>query len=401
LYAAGAVALTIAAVSFRPEARQAEIFSDSGETLFPGFRDVAAARTIEVIEYDPEEAVARPLKVEFRKNRWVISSHNDYPAEAKDRLAKTAAALLDLKKDIVVTDRVEDHAKYGVVDPLDAKVATLTGRGKRLTLRDAAGMALADVIIGDAVKERPGYRYLRLPNQKRVYAVKTDADASAQFADWAEPNLLRINPADVRAVTILNYSLNPEQARVGSMERMLLSRTGEEWKLDGGTAVPAQRMQPLLGLLANLRVLGARPKPQELADQLKQKGPLQMTLTSMMSLRQRGFFLTPEGRLLASEGETLVDIANGVTYTLRYGDIATSQSDAAPAAKGPATNLQANRFLWVTASFDASRATRYGGNAANGEAQANALRTRFADWYYVIRPADFDRLRPKRPALLK
>ena len=54
-----------------------------------------------------------------------------------DRLVKTAAALMDVKKDQVRSDSPLDHARYGVIDPLDQKVAGLAGRGKRVTLRDA------------------------------------------------------------------------------------------------------------------------------------------------------------------------------------------------------------------------------------------------------------------------
>ena len=40
----------------------------------------------------------------------------------------------------------------GVIDPLDAKVSTLKGRGKRITLRDASEKVLADIIIGNEIK---------------------------------------------------------------------------------------------------------------------------------------------------------------------------------------------------------------------------------------------------------
>ena len=82
-------------------------------------------KAIEVVDYDETEAVARPLKVEFRKGRWLLASHDDYPAEARDRLAKTASALLDIRKDSPATDRVEDHTRFGVLDPLDARNPSL------------------------------------------------------------------------------------------------------------------------------------------------------------------------------------------------------------------------------------------------------------------------------------
>ena len=56
------------------------------------------------MDYDESTATARPFKVEFQSGRWVIPSHNDYPVDVGDRLVKTAAALMDLKKDQVQSD---------------------------------------------------------------------------------------------------------------------------------------------------------------------------------------------------------------------------------------------------------------------------------------------------------
>ena len=62
-----------------------------------------------------------------------------------------------------------------------------------MTLRDANGVALADYIFGKPAEGKPGYRYVRVPGHKCTYAVKTDADPSARFADWVNAGLLRIS----------------------------------------------------------------------------------------------------------------------------------------------------------------------------------------------------------------
>jgi hypothetical protein len=396
-----AAALLLAAAWVEPEARRPEIFSDQGESLTPDFRDVAAIQAVEVIEYNEADAVARPLKVELRKGRWVLASHHDYPAQSGDRLAKTAASLFGLKKDIAVSERFEDHGQFGVIDPLDAKVATLTGRGKRVTLRTAGGAAVADLILGLPVKERPGYRYVRLPSGKRTYAVKTDADPSARFEDWAEPSLLRLNPAQIRVITVLAYSVNESFGGLSSLERTTLRRESGAWRADGEGQPRQAALQALLNTLANLRVAGVRPKPPELAGQLRSSRGLELDLSAMLSLRQRGFFLTPQGRILASAGEVLVDAGDGVTYTLRFGDVVTGQGEGKPAPADPAKAAQENRFLWLTAGYDAARAAKYGDTSGAGEAVANAQRAKFADWYYIISGADFQRLRPARASLVE
>ena len=136
LFCLVAAVLAVAAVVVDPGAATPEVFSDEGEPFYPDLTDPQAPRAIEVIDYDEVTATAQPLKIEFRDNRWGIPSHHDYPADAEDRLPKTAAALMELRKDIIVSDRVEDHQEYGVVDPFDQTVTSLAGRGQA---RHAAG----------------------------------------------------------------------------------------------------------------------------------------------------------------------------------------------------------------------------------------------------------------------
>ena len=59
---------------------------------------------------------------------WVIPSHYDYPADAKDRMASAAGLVIGLEKGPVRSDSRADHAALGVVDPRDQE-AELEGRG--------------------------------------------------------------------------------------------------------------------------------------------------------------------------------------------------------------------------------------------------------------------------------
>ena len=102
--------------------RTPDEFSDQGEKFFPGFTDPLACTALEVVGFDPETATALPFKVMKKDGKWVIPSHHSYPADGKDRLAKTASGVIDLRKDSTVrSDRADDHKEMGVVDPLDAK----------------------------------------------------------------------------------------------------------------------------------------------------------------------------------------------------------------------------------------------------------------------------------------
>ena len=398
LFLAAALVLVAAANWIEPGAATPAILSDEGQPLFPDFRDVKEVKAIEVIAYNEDEAVAQPLKVEFRNNRWVMPSHSDYPADAADRLDKTAGALLGLKKDIFVSDHVEDHGKYGVIDPLDRKVASLTGRGKHVTLRDEQGGVLADAILGEKVPDHEGFRYVRLPGHKRVYGVKTDADPSARFEDWVEPNLLRLSAGRVRRVTLNNYSIDETMGRVMNAERIVLTRDGKKWTSEGPRKVSNGAARGVVSALASIRIVGARPKPKPLAKQLRD-GKLQMTLEAVMSMRQRGFFLTPRGQLLANEGEVTAETERGLVYRLRFGEIVTGgtgsrQTAPAKGEQAGSTAAEAQpRYLFVTVNYDDKLRNKYGGSS--GERTAKFLNRKFADWYYVISGEDFNKIRVK------
>jgi hypothetical protein len=401
LFCAVALGLAVAAATVEPENFTPAILSDQGEPLFPRFTDPLAAKALEVVEYDESTATARPFKVEFKHGKWVIPSHYNYPADARDRLAKTAASLVDLKKDIVRSDLMEDHARYGVIDPLDQKVASLTGRGKRVTLRDAQGAVLADLILGQAVKEKPGYRYVRLPGQKRTYAVKTDADPSAKFEDWIETDLLKIAAAGIRKITIHNYSINETAGRVENSETTVLLRDKDKWTIAGAEKLNTAAVNALIATLDHLKIAGVLPKPPNLTESLRSGRGIQISMESMLSLRQRGFFITPDGRLLSKEGDLQVETADGLTYVLRFGEVVSGASEARQAKSQSSGE---DRYLFVTVSYDAAKEAAYaraGAAPGSGEKIARDLSSRFAGWYYIISGADASKLRLKRKDLVR
>jgi hypothetical protein len=384
-----ALVLAISAAVIEPEGRVPAIMSDQGQPFYPKFTDPQAPRTIEVVDYDEATATAQPLKVQFQQGKWLITSHYNYRVDIGDRLAKTAAALMDLKKDMVRSDSPLDHAKYGVVDPLDEKAGGLTGRGKRVTLRDARGDILADYILGKPVEGKPGYRYVRVPGQKRTYAVKTDADPSARFADWVNAGLLRIASSSIRKVTINRYNLDPAAGRLSNSETTVLTQTNGEWKSAAGEKLSLAAVRGMAAALDGLKIVDVRPKPPGLAAGLRHE-EVQLTLETALSLRQKGYYITPEGRVYSSEGDMTVETNNGLMYSLRFGEVAAGDTKAG--APGD------NRHLFVMVHFDPAKAAAYGGDAAAGERAARELNDRFADWYYVISGKDFQSLRLGRGA---
>ncbi len=395
-----AVVLAAAAVLVDPSKSTPDIFDDVGDQFFAGFTDPQAPRSIEVIDYDETTATATPLKVEFTGNRWVVPSHHGYPADAGERLATTAAALIELRKDRVVSDLAQDHAEYAVVDPLDEQATSLAGRGKRVKILDGDANVLADLIVGKQVTDKSGYRYMRVPGQKRTYEVKTDADVSARFQDWIETDLLKVSPFDLRRIEINSYTINERLGRIENRQQTTLTQKDGKWQL-AGREPDSETMGDLTKALDNLRIVDVQPKPAGLSADLKAREGIQPTMENFQSLQGKGFFPNPyTGQILSNEGEILVDSKDGLRYTLRFGEVARGGAGAGSGEDAAAAESEGERrYLMVSVSFDEGRAEGYEGDAEQGEELAGELRSRFADWYYVISGADFASLRPSRADL--
>lgn len=399
LFGVTAAVLATAAMVIDPGAATPDVFSDQGEAFYPDFTDPQAPKAIEVVDYDEATATARPLKVEFAEGTWRVPSHFNYPADAEDRLANTAAALMELRKDAIVSDRVEEHGDYGVIDPFAEGELSLEGRGQRVTLKDENDATLADFIVGRKVDGKPNRRYMRVPTQKRVYEVETSADVSARFEDWIETDLLKTSAGDIRRVLVNRYSINERMGRLENQERLVLTKKDDKWTMSGGGSPDTSKMNDLTGALDSLKIVDVQPKPRNLTEVLKGTAGIAITQQSQVSLRQKGFFVTRRG-LLANEGEIVVDSKNGLQYTLRFGEIASSGPSADSADGSSEEDGEGERrYLFITVDYSEARAKQYNDGEepdAAGQELADELRNRFADWYYVISGADFNKLRPRR-----
>jgi len=385
-----ALLLTGAAFLRTPDKNwQDSAFSDEGKPFFPDFKDPFACVDLQVVDYEPSTATASEFQVKFKDGKWVIPSHYDYPADAKDRLAKTASGVMDLTKDIFKSNQVDDQEAMGVVDPLDSKVTSLKGRGKRVTLRDASEKVLADFIIGkEAAKDSPGdrsnLRYVRVPGQKPIYAVNVKADLSTKFADWIETNLLKVDSSRIRKVTFDHRKIDPDKGEFIPGEVLSIERKDSSgpWQMEGvpeGKELDTEKLAALATALSDLKIVGVRPKPEGLSQDLKVAGGdvKPTTREALKSLVTKGFYPTAKG-LFSNQGDVIVKTDEGVVYTLRYGEIViasgldlTAGSDDAAAKdetgkeKGKSKAKDAekkdkpagateNRYLFVTVSFDPS-----------------------------------------------
>ncbi len=456
-----AVLTVAAAVASIPRVASVEDFRDQGQGFFPEFTDPDACASLEVIAFDPATVEPRDFKVMKRDSRWVIPSHSDYPADAKDRLAKTAAQVIGLTKDTIRSSRSDDHVKLGVLDPLEVKsIADVEGVGKRIILRDKSDKILADYIIGKDVPGRPDQKFIRRPGQTRTYGVTMKAEVSTSFADWIEPNLLDLDGATVRQVVFDNNKVDTARGEIIPGEQVEIARPadGTPWTMPGLRAndeVNPEKTAAMIRALTDLKIVGVRPKPRDLAEYFAGRTD-GVGSAGFLSLKSTGFHPDRRGGLLSNEGSLIVGCNDGTSMVLRFGKVTFARGVALSAGTGaaePKVGDEAKaaepgaveaRYLFVTALFNAdliekpkptvvpplqpgtlpknvfaksaeeiaaerapskAETDAYNARVTSGKARVEALSKRFAPWYYLV-PGDAYRslvmdtaalIRPKQP----
>jgi hypothetical protein len=346
IYLAVTALLMLAAfLATRPRSLAPETFDDQGQAFFADFTDPLAATSLEVDDWDDTLNTARRFKVEFKDGAWTIPSHSGYPADARDRLARTAGGIIALRKDTIRSDRPEDHKDLGVLDPLDPKLTSGEGVGKRITLRDKAGNPLADFILGKEIPGRTGQRFVRKPDQNRVYGVAIKSEPSSRFADWIEPGLLKLEASSIRTVLFDNHRVDPERQTIEYGEVFELERkdASSPWTLRSprdrapipippNQELDTAKVSDLTFALSDLKIVGVRPKPPGLSAELTAMGEgqgqgMKLDRAAVNSLATRGFYLV-KGELLSNLGEVDVTTQDGIVYQLRFGEITFAQGDA-------------------------------------------------------------------------
>ncbi len=447
-----------------PRTSSLDDFRDLGQSFFPEFSDPSLCTSLEVFELDPSTAQTREFAVKQRDGRWIIPSHSNYPADAKDRLAETAARVIGLTKDTIRSSRSEDHAILGVLDPRDAKIADVDGAGKRITLRDAADRVLADYILGKTIPNHPGQRYVRRPGQVRTYGVNVVVEPTTRFADWIEANLLDVQGSSVLRVTFDNNRWDPDFRRTSGLPEFTVSREagGDPWITPGlapNEEVDAGKTTAMLQALSDLKIVGVRPKSKVLSEILANPQGQRVDRETILSLNAYGFRITPGGRIAPDEGSVVVDGADGISYALRFGRVTFARGEAlsAGSAEEQATpegsdksaqpkksapgdeGAVESRYLFVTAAFDprsipaptsstASPAAgtlpktafrrsaaevkaatererdelqSWRGRIESGQARAEILSRRFAPWYFVVPGAAYRSILLDRASLVR
>ena len=384
-YAVVAVVSVIAAGAYSTFTVPASVegFSLVGNEFYPDFKDPRSATSLRLAAFDAESAKQNVFMIEQKDGEWVIPSHFDYPADARERLNKTGNSVIGIKRGPQKATRESEHKDLGVLDPMEEEITEFEGRGKRITMKDAKGDVLVDYIIGKKFKDDGELYYVRAPGENEVYLAEVDVDVSTKFSDWIKDDLLELNGGDLRELTVNKFSVDERRGTITGQEVNILKRdkSFDPWTLDGlkeeTEELKKTEIDGMVTALDDLKILAVRPKPEGLNPDLTVKPGMSQGLARFLEveLRSKGFFISggEKARLLANEGNLQAATDAGVVYTLNFGEIFSgseeeiqfgsdktkdAESGDEEAKEGeeavaePVDDTKQSRYLFVTAAFD-------------------------------------------------
>jgi hypothetical protein len=394
IFIAMAVVLALVAFLVQPGSPEMNPEDRIGQKLFPDFEDPLAAEGIEIVKYNEQSGEPTIFRVKQIDNRWVIPSHENYPADAREQMSDAASALMDLEVSAIPfkaesdSDIEESHALYGVLDPANATLSDPAGAGLHVTMSGGKEQVLLDLIIGKEIPDQPGFRYVRIPEEDPVYEVAVETDAlTTTFTDWIEKNLLDISTFDIQQIEINDYSVDVIQGVKKpegiitldyddtatpkwslASEQVFQGGKYEEKPLGEDEELNTSKLNELTGALDDLKIVDVTRKPEALAEALRSGKAFGRDQLSMSSLFKCGFYLVPVAdpehpndpskdtiTLLSNEGEISVRMSEGVEYVLRFGQLTGEETAAeeTSAEEGETAEEEgsANRYLFISARF--------------------------------------------------
>ena len=384
-----------------------------GKPFFEAYDSTANIASLEVSAIDPVSGELRQFIVRKKDGLWTIPTHFDYPAEAASRLAETGSSVMGIEREALVGRLASEHPRLGVVDPLSSDLEDPEEAGQRITLKDANDDVVVDLIIGkeaqsdqprpedmdiEAVRAEPRKTfYVRRPDEQQTYQVQLDIDLSTQFSDWIDPDLLRIEPSDLRQIRVNNYTVEKtnQNGVLGLLrsqgDQLLLTRATDvdPWVLDEIKAdvetLDSDRVDEIVRVLDSLKIAGVRPKFKYKGQllltpdmKLNQQPEYQAGLNQLLAeLDSRGFSLsgtTDDLQLVSTNGDLTIGTDRGVVYTLSVGreikgneqeieiggtsqddgdnDDSVTETDDEAADQTNDQSDAPNRFLMVRVAFD-------------------------------------------------
>lgn len=423
----GVLALATAVPAWwRQSAPTAQPTDLSGQLLVKGGKEIPSEQIagLRVVTWDDSTSAAKLFEVKKAGGSWIIPSHFDYPADGGTRVGKTAGGVLNVRRGRVVSSDPKQYEDLGVVDPLDTSAGIKKGRGKRVTLRDASGAVVVDLIVGNRASEGDGVSFVRDADSKEVYTAKVDVDISTRFVDWVETDLLKVKKDDLRKVLIDDYSVDADKGLINQRAQTVLEHKSGDADWTTGHAPEGKRLaketvDKLINEVTGLRLAGIR---QFSLEDLQRDGFFPLDDPARIK-EPNALVLSLGGRpyaLYSNEGRLDLVTKEGLNYSMVFGNVSVDDEDADPTKKtedkkaddkkDAAKPAGHNRFMAVFVRYDeqfdeaAQKAKADAKDAKDkdakdakppaGKERAAKASQRFLKFFYVISDDSFKNLRP-------
>jgi hypothetical protein len=397
--AIGLLAVAVGVYS-RPTSSVVDETDQINRKLAKDFDSTEEAKRLRIVRFDEDTATLREFEVAEQDGLWSIPSKSGYPADAAQQMAQAATSLMDLKVLSVVSSNAGDHEEFGVTDPLSPKLEVgQKGVGTRVTMSDVHDQPLADLIIGKAVKDAEGQRYVREAGRDMVYAIEIDpTKLSTNFEDWIEKDLLKLNAWDLQQAQIKDYSAemhvvmrqdgspglglsmdprsemtlayNDSDSKWSAVKLQKFdpaTKSYAEFKLAEDEELNNETLNALKTALDDLQIVDVVRKPQGLSNDLKAGADFMNNVEALQNLVSKGFIPAQAPgsggaeELISSDGEVIATMKNGTEYVLRFGNLTNVGTEGGQAEQTTAAGADAagedkdggvHRYLFVMARFN-------------------------------------------------
>lgn len=132
---------------------------------------------------------------------WVLENRGGYPVPI-EKIRPLLVGLAQLELIEPKTARADLYPKLSVQDPDQAPAEPNQIEPRRVTLRDAAGSVMLDVIVGMPVYSPAAGVYVRRVDEPQSWLARGQLDVPTGVTGWVETKLLEIPRERVRSATV-------------------------------------------------------------------------------------------------------------------------------------------------------------------------------------------------------
>lgn len=250
-------------------------------------------RGIKVVRYDNVRNELDSIQLRRVADKWIMPGKGNFVVTNLKQITDVASSLTEKKIREEMSDKQEDHIKYGVVDPGNFASSIRSSLGTKIVLEGRQKKELGSLIIGAPVKSQAQVQqhFVRIPSQPHVYVIDFDSRIlTTDVENWIDPNLLQLSGSPEQqpnSIEIDSYRVLPENIASETRDRIYRLRYALKGKQLGFdqleipneddewiAAIPTQNQQQQLAswvkVINGLTVSDVRRKSKELIKALRQ-----------------------------------------------------------------------------------------------------------------------------------